>query len=433
MGERVFTRLAQPRHDEPAPDSKALSSVLSDKAFFVDMELPLASLLVSREGAELLFSSGIANDLTHFGSNFYNLSLSEIKPAADGRVFLGAFFGVKLARPVSGSQATLEEMEIMSMDSTVPQAALFRLLKLPVAFSLILAAASNLNAQYIGLGLPFQNATESYYQRTGVGFSFWLPGSTTGKGVVGLMPNGQFTPDGRIHFSQGGMRSALPPFGGYDPGADARLGFAYNGSGGGFRLNFALGQGNSRTLSHTTPSLVVPNGVPGWIYSGQLRPFVTGIYPVVGGMPAGGYIGPLQPTSWVNPVDYKLWQLQQQAAEGSVSEGARISEGSQDRLVLGGGEDDLGSGGAVPSASNSSAARPALSVDELKRRRAKQIRDQERERKDKIEALVASAEQAAAERYYGAARERLRRAIRMAKPQEREALQVKLDELSGKR
>ena len=95
-------------------------------------------------------------------------------------------------------------------------------------------------AQYIGIGLPFQTANESSYERMGVGFNFWLDGSQTGKGVVGLMPNGQLTPDGRLYFSQGGIRSTIPPFGGYDPGADARLGFAYNGSGGGFGLNLVF-------------------------------------------------------------------------------------------------------------------------------------------------------------------------------------------------
>lgn len=315
----------------------------------------------------------------------------------------------------------------MTIDFGFVRTALFKLRNSIIGFAIILLAASSGHAQYIGLGLPFQNATESYYQRTGVGFGFWLPGSTTGKGVVGLMPNGQFTPDGRIHFSQGGMHSALPPFGGYDPGADAHLGFAYNGSGGGFRLNLALGQGSSRTLGHTTPSMVVPNGVPGWIYSGQLRPFVTGIYPVVGGLPAGGFVGPLQPTSGVNPVDYKLWQLQQQNAEEEVSENGQAS------LFLGSDESDPGASRSVPSASNSSAAKPALSVDELKRRREEQLRNEEKERVHKIEALVASSEEAAAQQYYGAARERLRRAIRLAKPQERESLQAKLDELSGKR
>ncbi len=300
-------------------------------------------------------------------------------------------------------------------------------IRLLFVLGVVATLTPHVQAQYIGLGLPFQNATESYYQRTGVGFSFWLPGSTTGKGVVGLMPNGQFTPDGRVHFSQGGMGSALPPFGGYDSGADARVGFAYNGSGGGFRLNLALGQGNSRAISHTTPSLVVPHGVSGWIYSGQWRPFVTGLYPVVGGMPVGVFRGPLQPTSSVNPVDYKLWQLQQQGG------GSELLGDSPNGLILGSDEEATDSRRAVPSPANSSAAKPALSVDELRLRREEQLRNVERERIQKLESLVVSAEKAAADQYYGAARERLRRAIRLAKPEEIGPLQAKLDKLVGQR
>lgn len=310
---------------------------------------------------------------------------------------------------------------------TVVREAEAKFLCLLLVLGVVTTLTPHVQAQYIGLGLPFQNATESYYQRTGVGFSFWLPGSTTGKGVVGLMPNGQFTPDGRIHFSQGGMGSALPPFGGYDPGADAHLGFAYNGSGGGFRLNLALGQGTNRTLSHTTPSLVVPNGVPGWIYSGQWRPFVTGVYPVVGGMPAGVFRGPLQPMSGVSPVDYKLWQMQQQGAS------PELLGDSPGGLILGSDEEASGSGQAASVPASSSAAKPALSVDELRLRREEQVRSAERERIQKLESLVASAEQAAADQYYGAARERLRRAIRLAKPGEVGPLQAKLDKLAGQR
>lgn len=310
----------------------------------------------------------------------------------------------------------------------------FRVMKINVAWSvfgttfcLAMGFAAEGHAQYIGIGLPFQTANESSYERMGVGFNFWLDGSQTGKGVVGLMPNGQLTPDGRLYFSQGGIRSAIPPFGGYDPGADARLGFAYNGSGGGFGLNLVMGKGNTRTLGHTTPSLVVPNGVPGWIYSGQLRPFVTGIYPVLGAR-AGAYdVMPRGPISSVHPVHYKLWLSQQQASEGQ-----EIAE-SEGGLVLGGGQEAVDSSPQNVSSSPSSAATAALSVEELTRRREQRKRVAEQERQAKIKELVASAERAVADRYYGAARERLRRAIRLATEQERESLQSKLDALSQKR
>ncbi|MGV3486549.1 MAG: hypothetical protein ACO1RT_19180 [Planctomycetaceae bacterium] len=50
-----------------------------------------------------------------------------------------------------------------------------------------------------------------------------------------------------------------------------------------FEGNFV--QGSSRTISSATPSLTTMNGYPGSFFSGQVRPFVTGITPVVGSYP----------------------------------------------------------------------------------------------------------------------------------------------------
>ena len=81
------------------------------------------------------------------------------------------------------------------------------------------------------------------------------------------------------------------------PGGGGSLQFNFGGSP--VRLNFA--RGSSRTISSTTPSLTVQNGFGGSIFSGQWRPFVTGVTPVVGGfVPGRGpvpYLGrdPVQP------------------------------------------------------------------------------------------------------------------------------------------
>ena len=145
-------------------------------------------------------------------------------------------------------------------------------------------SSSSLVAQQIQVATPLTNASNSYYERMGVNFGFnFRGGRGTGSRIVGLMPNGQFTPNGNLVFQQGGMNSAIPQFGGYDPNANARFGFSrVNPGGGGFSLGFDFGQGSSRSMTSTTPSVMVQNGHGGSITSGAYRPYVTGIIPVSG-------------------------------------------------------------------------------------------------------------------------------------------------------
>ena len=52
--------------------------------------------------------------------------------------------------------------------------------------------------------------------------------------------------------------------------------------GSGFSLGFNMAKGSNRTSITNAPSLTVQNGFGGSIFSGQIRPFVTGFVPVVG-------------------------------------------------------------------------------------------------------------------------------------------------------
>ncbi len=122
-------------------------------------------------------------------------------------------------------------------------------------------------AQSIGVSTPFQSVGNSFYERQGVGFSFQTAG-----------PSSAFFGG----FNQGSFNSAIPPFGGYDPAADARFGFASVGDNGSFSLMFQMGKGSSRSMTGIAPSVVVPNGGVGSIFSGSLTPFVSGITPIVG-------------------------------------------------------------------------------------------------------------------------------------------------------
>ena len=151
-----------------------------------------------------------------------------------------------------------------------------------VSFCVVFGSwGSCIHAQQIGVTTPFTSVSDSYFENHGVGFGFSLPGGRgPGSRVVGFGPGG-LSPN--ISFSQGGAASAIPAFGGYDPNAAARIGFGRIGrGGGGFNLGLTLGKGSSRTMTTTAPSLIVQNGFGGSINNTFNRPFVTGVFPVVG-------------------------------------------------------------------------------------------------------------------------------------------------------
>ncbi len=170
-------------------------------------------------------------------------------------------------------------------------------------FSLLLMgiAPNRACAQQLNIGANHHNVGFSYYESIGTNFGFYFPGhlNSRGHGIVGLMPNGQFTPDGSINFTQGG--GVFPPFGGYDPNAGLSTGWSVRGPGGGFNFGIHASQGSSTTLGGDSMSITVPNGGSGFIQSGTFRPFVTGIVPVLGGGPV--YLPPLTANSRVYAVN----------------------------------------------------------------------------------------------------------------------------------
>lgn len=163
------------------------------------------------------------------------------------------------------------------------------------ALLLWMLGAAPAAAQLINMGANHHNVGFSYYESIGTNFGFYFPGqlNSRGHGIVGLMPNGQFTPDGNIWFTQGG--GVIPPFGGFDPNAGLNTGWAVRGPNGGFNFRLSAAQGSSMTLGGDSMLLTVPNGGSGFIQSGTFRPFVTGIVPVLGGGPT--YVPPLTATS----------------------------------------------------------------------------------------------------------------------------------------
>lgn len=297
----------------------------------------------------------------------------------------------------------------------------------------LLLACSSAQAQYIGINSPFQTFTDSYYSRIGVNFGFQLPGAQGGNGVVGLLPNGQLAPDGMLRFSQGGFGAAVPPFGGYDPGADAHLGFRVGGgSGPGFNFNIVAGQGSSRSASMVSPSIVIPNGGSGMIFDGQIRPFVTGFVPVVGAMHPGYYAQPVT-TTYMNPVHYKLALLDQQLARGERPNVWEHDDSSDfdSGLSLSGSGGNTSSASSAPSRPDrSTASQGARSLAEIRRDRQSQGNREEQERREKFLDHIAAADYAIERGLERSARYNLDRAAQYASSDEdRDAIDARLKEI----
>ena len=270
-----------------------------------------------------------------------------------------------------------------------------------------LAPPRPVSAQQIGISTPFTTTSDSFYERMGVNFGFSLPGGQgPGSRIVGLMPNGQFTPNGNLVFRQGGSVSALPPFGGYDPGANARFGFNYlNRGGGGFSLGFDFGKGSNRSMTTTAPSLVVQNGQGGTFTDGVYRPFVTGVIPVVG--------------NGQRPQPYFIDNAVTRAIQSGVD------------LTAPHPADDTHEEAATPSLRHpfSSARTGDISVTEIKAQKSRQqmLRDAE------FAAQLEQVKIAEANEDYRVARIHLRKAIRLCKDaSQKEGLKSHLQEIRNR-
>ncbi len=258
-------------------------------------------------------------------------------------------------------------------------------------------------SQQIGIQTPFTSASDSFFERFGVNFGFQFPGGQgSGSRIVGY--NG-FSAGGPVRFSQGGFGSAIPQFGGYDPNASARTGFGYlTPGGGGYSLGFEFGQGNTRSLTNTTPSIVVPNGFGGTISDGAFRPFVTGVIPVAGqGRPI------YQP-------DNAVTRAIQSGQLSSLPSSSEPEYRAPDKPV-------------TYSRQDSSAAQGDISVAEIKRQRALKLAALERE----LDELAEQVRQAEASEDYRLARRLLRKMlVKIEDPRRRAELKAHLKSLNDK-
>jgi hypothetical protein len=241
------------------------------------------------------------------------------------------------------------------------------------------------HAQQVQLTSPFQTINDSFYENFG----------------FGGINMGRSGPGGGWFFNTGPATSTPPPFGRYDPAADARFGMQFGGPFG-FGFNLLAGQGSTRSNTVTAPTIVIPNGGSGYLFSGSIRPFVTGVIPVVGNAPYGPMMPVVpQPQSSLNPLADRLAQLQQQQAAGQAAANAAqppapgvppapaLPARDEAPLVVKG--DQVGANAAAKrpavsaSAPGSTANHGDLSVAEIRRQQASQYAAQLEEVQVRIE------------------------------------------------
>lgn len=233
--------------------------------------------------------------------------------------------------------------------------------------------ASPVAGQQVTVGTPMIGVQDSFYEHINLGWGMY-----------------QSNPHQSWFLNFGSPMGAVPPFGGYNPASELRFGFGRSGPGSGFHFNMAASQGSNRTLTMTSPSVTMMNGVPGSIFSGSIRPFVTGLIPVVGdypimvpyapypypygipysgGYPYSGFVAP-NFAAPVSPVMERLERLRHEPppVPPRVTDDGRAEAEAADSLVLG---DEAASPAPMASSSHSSSAeRGDISVAEIRRLQA---------------------------------------------------------------
>jgi hypothetical protein len=120
------------------------------------------------------------------------------------------------------------------------------------------------SAQYSTVTSPFNSLSNSYFEQVGVGFN--LSGRN-------------------FFFQQNSFGPAVPPFGGFAPGAGANMGLNFRGDGFNGSLNFTASQGSRTSMVGQAPSVTLANGVPGGVFDTTISPFVISVIPVVNDAP----------------------------------------------------------------------------------------------------------------------------------------------------
>lgn len=148
----------------------------------------------------------------------------------------------------------------------------------------------------VTIEVRFVTLQDNFFERIGVDFDFDINDNSglsnadlagddfdeDGNDItIGLDPNGNPTLDLDLSFSQNSFGSAVPAFGGFDPGAASTFGFAILSDIEAFFIVEAI-QGDTRTNVMQAPKITMFNGQFANITDQSQRPFVTSVVPVVG-------------------------------------------------------------------------------------------------------------------------------------------------------
>jgi hypothetical protein len=135
------------------------------------------------------------------------------------------------------------------------------------AFAMLLGIAqgSVVFAQQVTVTAPATSISSDYSEHFRFGFGINHKNFSLNFGGPGRAPFG----GGGFGTPLEGLSFGLPLGGG-----------SVNGN-----LSIEAAQGFSRSMTTTAPTMTLTNGVPGFMFSGTVEPFITGLFPVVG---AGG-------------------------------------------------------------------------------------------------------------------------------------------------
>jgi hypothetical protein len=245
-------------------------------------------------------------------------------------------------------------------------------------------------AQQVNTQTPLLNNSSSYYEHFNVGWRYQRQ-----------------SPRGSMFFEFNSP--AFPPFGGYNPNADARFGAAQRWGNAGFSFQFTAGQGSTRTTVMSAPNVTSMNGLPASFQDVTIRPFVTGLIPVVGGFqmfPVPTFES--APPTLISPLAGKVEALRSQSPRPQILRRPRDSN-----LEIG----DLEGAVNAPIRS-STAARGDISVDEIRRQQS----EEELANQQEIDRLCAEARIAEVAGQLGVARVRYQQAAARTKGPQREKL-----------
>lgn len=236
--------------------------------------------------------------------------------------------------------------------------------------------------QQVTLGTPMQRLNDSFYESFGFNWGF------------------RSNRPGGLFFHNGGAGQAVPPFGNFNPNSQAGFGFGGNG----WHFGFSGGAGSSRSIISETPYVTVPNGGFGYVGNQSLRPFVTGVVPVVG-------------DGSRTMLDERLRRLAEEGSQDARNYRGKDIQGA----VAASNDDPMSLGPQTPS----SAEQSELSVAEIRRRQ----QAAEAAMSAEIDQLVARARSAEADGKRAVARIYLEQAARRASGEQRQTLLEKIAEL----